>query len=108
MILMLLSLPPPGGNAGIGKATAVDLARRGARIILACRNPVKAATAVKEIRQKSGNPDVVFRQLDMASPDSIRGFAERILEEESRIDVLINNAGIIKIIIISYIFHRIQ
>ncbi|XP_072035169.1 dehydrogenase/reductase SDR family member 13-like [Amphiura filiformis] len=83
-----------GGNAGIGKTTAIDLARRGARVILACRNPLKAGPAVKEIRERSGSQNVVFRQLDMASPDSIRSFAKRFLEEESRLDVLINNAGI--------------
>ena len=71
----------------------MDLARRGARVILACRNPMKAAPAVKEIREKSGNPDVVFRKLDMADVDSIRSFAKRFLEEELRLDVLVNNAG---------------
>ena len=83
-----------GGNTGIGKETAIDLARRGARVILACRSPEKAEAAVKEVRAKSGNDNVVFRRLDLASFESIRQFASQILQEEPRIDILINNSGV--------------
>lgn len=83
-----------GANVGIGKATAVDLARRNGRVILACRSAEKGESAAADIRAESGNSDVVFRQLDLASLASVRRFAAQILEEEPRIDILINNAGV--------------
>ena len=83
-----------GANTGIGKDTAVDLARRGARVILACRSAEKGEEAVVEVRARSGNDKVVFRRLDLASLESVRQFASSILEEEPTIDILINNAGV--------------
>ena len=83
-----------GGNTGIGKETAIDLAKRNARVILACRNREKGKKAVVEVRNESGNSDVHFRQLDLSSLTSVRKFAQEVLEEESRVDILINNAGI--------------
>ncbi|XP_072027868.1 retinol dehydrogenase 11-like [Amphiura filiformis] len=85
-----------GGNAGIGKETAIDFARRGARVIIGCRNPKKATEAVKEIQRRSGNSNVVYIPLELSDQDSIREFAKTILKQESRIDYLINNAGIAK------------
>ncbi|XP_072051369.1 retinol dehydrogenase 12-like [Amphiura filiformis] len=85
-----------GGNSGIGKETAIDLARRGARVIIACRNPVKAEEAVKEIQRRSGSSHVVYRHLDLSDQGSVRGFVEEYLQEEPRLDYLINNAGIQK------------
>ncbi|KAI2656261.1 Dehydrogenase/reductase SDR family member 13 [Labeo rohita] len=55
-----------GSNTGIGRATAVDLARRGARVILACRNQVCGETAVALVQRESGSKNVVFMQLDLA------------------------------------------
>ncbi len=83
-----------GGNTGIGKATAVDLARRDARVILACRSVEKGEKAVVDVHRESGSDNVIFHQLDLASLASIRQFVAQILEEEPRIDILINNAGI--------------
>ncbi|XP_078081035.1 dehydrogenase/reductase SDR family member 13-like [Mustelus asterias] len=83
-----------GGNAGIGKETALDMARRGARVILACRNKERAEAAVFDIRKKSGNNQVIFMQLDLASLKSVRAFAENFLKSEPQLHVLINNAGI--------------
>ena len=83
----------PGGNIGIGKATAVDLARRGARVIIACRNPHKAEKAVTDIQRQSGSSNVLYRHLELSDQESIRNFAEEFLREESRLDYLINNAG---------------
>ncbi|XP_045024832.1 retinol dehydrogenase 14 isoform X3 [Daphnia magna] len=82
-----------GANTGIGKETAIDLAKRGARVILACRDPKKAAIAKDDIIRESGNKNVVIRQLDLASLKSVRKFAADILKSELRLDVLINNAG---------------
>ncbi|KAG8122563.1 hypothetical protein E2320_018053 [Naja naja] len=82
-----------GGNAGIGKATAVDLARRGARVILACRNKVRGELAMYDIRRESGNSEVILMILDLASLNSVRAFAQTFLASEPRLDILINNAG---------------
>ncbi|XP_072021358.1 retinol dehydrogenase 11-like [Amphiura filiformis] len=83
-----------GGNAGIGKETAIDFARRGARVIIGCRNPKKATEAVKEIQRRSGSSNVIFIPLELSDQDSVRKFAETVLKQESRIHYLINNAGI--------------
>ncbi|XP_070761440.1 dehydrogenase/reductase SDR family member 13-like [Enoplosus armatus] len=83
-----------GSNTGIGKATALDLAKRGARLILACRNKEKAEAAAFDIRRESGNNQVVFMHLDLASFKSVRRFAETFLKTEPRLDILVNNAGV--------------
>lgn len=83
-----------GGNAGIGKQTAIDLAQRGARVIIACRNEHKAKKALQEIRRKSGSNDVQYYHLELSDLESIREFAKKFLEEQPRLDILINNAGI--------------
>ncbi|KAM7300809.1 retinol dehydrogenase 11-like [Ixodes scapularis] len=83
-----------GGNAGIGKETAKELARRKARVILACRNLEKADKAMQEIFEET-QQKVVIKRLDLASLRSVREFAEDILKTESRLDVLVNNAGLI-------------
>ncbi|XP_019643816.1 PREDICTED: retinol dehydrogenase 13-like [Branchiostoma belcheri] len=83
-----------GGNAGIGKETARDLAKRGARVILACRDPKRAEEAAAEIRKDTGNGNVVVEKLNLASLNSVREFAAKFNADESRLDILINNAGI--------------
>ena len=83
-----------GANTGIGLETAVDLAKRGARVILACRDVAKGKAAEAEVKERSKSDDVVFSKLDLASLQSVRDFSERTLEEESHIDILINNAGV--------------
>lgn len=83
-----------GANTGIGKETAVDLATRGARIILACRDISRANKAAEDIRQRSGNGNVIVKKLDLASLESVRQLAKDMLASEERLDVLINNAGV--------------
>ncbi|NWV85417.1 RDH12 dehydrogenase, partial [Dasyornis broadbenti] len=80
--------------AGIGKCVAMDLARRNARTILACRSRKRGQAAVQEIRAATGNPEVVLRLLDTSSLASVRAFSSAVLREESRLDVLVNNAGV--------------
>ena len=83
-----------GANTGIGKETAIDMAKRQARVIMACRSVERGEKAAEEVRRASGSSNVVFQQLDLASLTSVRRFCERVLKEEPRIDILINNAGI--------------
>lgn len=83
-----------GANTGIGKETAKDLARRGARVILACRDMTKGEAAACEIRNNTGNQQVVVKKLDLADTKSIREFAENLLKEEKELHILINNAGV--------------
>jgi NAD(P)-dependent dehydrogenase (short-subunit alcohol dehydrogenase family) len=85
-----------GANTGIGKETAIDLARRGARVVMACRNPDRAKKALEDICQASGGRNVVNYDLDLASFKSIRGFVKTFLKEEERLDILVNNAGIMR------------
>lgn len=82
-----------GANTGIGKETALDLASRGARVILACRDVDKAEQAASQIRASTGNGNVLVEKLDLASLKSVREFAQRINSQEKRLDILINNAG---------------
>lgn len=83
-----------GANTGIGKEAAVDLAARGARVIIGCRNLEKGTEALKEIQDRSGNRNVFLEKLDLASLESVRTFADKILNSEPRVDILINNAGV--------------
>ena len=83
-----------GANTGIGLETAVDLAKRGARVVLACRSVEKGQAAVEVVKSRSKNENVVFIQLDLASLKSVRDFSAKVLQDEARIDILINNAGV--------------
>ena len=83
-----------GGNTGIGKETAVDLASRGAKVIIGCRNLQKGKEALNEIKERSGNSNVSLEEIDLASLESVRKFADKFLNSEPRLDILINNAGV--------------
>ncbi|XP_014256390.1 retinol dehydrogenase 14 [Cimex lectularius] len=82
-----------GANGGIGYETTLDLAKRGARVIMACRNLEVAVVARDEIARKAKNQNIVVRKLDLSSLKSVREFAEEINKTEERLDVLIHNAG---------------
>ncbi|XP_076035428.1 retinol dehydrogenase 13-like [Oratosquilla oratoria] len=84
-----------GASAGIGKEAARDLARRGARVIMACRNLPKANKVAEEIRKSTGSDLVEVQLLDTSSMASVRKFANNFLKNETRLDVLILNAGIV-------------
>uniref|UniRef100_A0A8C7UEH7 Dehydrogenase/reductase (SDR family) member 13a, tandem duplicate 1 n=1 Tax=Oncorhynchus mykiss TaxID=8022 RepID=A0A8C7UEH7_ONCMY len=85
-----------GSNTGIGKTTAIDLSRRGARVIMACRDKQRAEAAISDIKKETGNNEVVFMELDLGSLQSVRSFAETFLKSEFRLDILVNNAGLMK------------
>ncbi|XP_028288472.1 retinol dehydrogenase 12 [Parambassis ranga] len=83
-----------GGNTGIGKETAKDLAGRGARVILACRDMTKGEQAAADIMREVTGAKVVAMQLDLADTKSICQFAENIYNTEKALHYLINNAGV--------------
>lgn len=86
-----------GANSGIGKETAVALAGMGATVVMTARTASKGETARAEVIERSGSDDerVVLGSLDLASFASIRAFAAWFLEAFDRLDVLVNNAGLI-------------
>jgi NAD(P)-dependent dehydrogenase (short-subunit alcohol dehydrogenase family) len=83
-----------GANAGIGFEIARGLARKGARVVLACRDPVKAETARKKIAGDVGDATVDLLVVDLASQHSIRSAAQEFSAKHSALDVLVNNAGV--------------
>ncbi|SDU03385.1 NAD(P)-dependent dehydrogenase, short-chain alcohol dehydrogenase family [Pseudomonas pohangensis] len=83
-----------GANIGLGLNTALQLAGKGCRVVLACRNLDKAAAAKAEILQQLPKAKVECLQLDLGSLKSVRAFAEKFSAKHKRLDLLINNAGI--------------
>ena len=83
-----------GANTGIGKATALELARRGDRVYLACRSAEKTQSAIDEIASATGNTDVHFLPLDLGDFDSVRACAAAFLDSGDALDLLVNNAGV--------------
>jgi NAD(P)-dependent dehydrogenase (short-subunit alcohol dehydrogenase family) len=83
-----------GATSGIGKETTIELARQGMQIIFNFRDEEKGKKTREEIIQLTGNPDVNMYHCDLASFQSIREFAFLVKKNYSRLDILINNAGI--------------
>jgi len=82
-----------GASSGIGKSTALELAKRDARVIMACRDMYKAKKAMEDIRRQTRYGQLIVLKLDLASLQSVRDFAARVCQEEY-LHVLINNAGV--------------
>jgi len=82
-----------GATNGIGKATALALARKAATLVIVGRNPEKTRQVASEIAQQSGNPAVDFLLADLSVLSQVRSLAEAFKQKYSRMDVLINNAG---------------
>ncbi|MCR9253744.1 MAG: oxidoreductase [bacterium] len=83
-----------GSNTGIGFEVALDLYQKGAKVYVACRNEEKAQAAIERMKQTGGSGGLVFGHLDLSSLDAVKQFANEVLSEESRLDYLVNNAGI--------------
>lgn len=82
------------GAGGLGYETALALARAGAEVVVAGRNPAKGEQALAQIRGEAPQARIAFEALDLASLASIAGFAERRLARGGGLDLLINNAGV--------------
>lgn len=83
-----------GSNTGIGYETALDLYQKGVRVYVACRNEKKAFDAIERMKAEGGAGELVYGHLDLASLRSVKEFSNNVLEKESRLDLLVNNAGI--------------
>jgi len=83
-----------GANSGIGKATALGLARLGGTVVMACRSATRGEAARQDVVRDSGNSRVYLEIVDLASEESTRSFAEEFKRKYPRLDVLINNAGV--------------
>ena len=83
-----------GASSGIGKATALGLAKMGATVVMVCRDASKGQAALSEIRQKSGNNSLDLLVADLSSQAEIRSLASEFRGKYQHLHVLINNAGV--------------
>ncbi len=83
-----------GANSGIGKATALGLARLGGTVVMACRDATRGEAARQDIIRESSNPHVALMIVDLAREASTRALADEFQRTYPRLDVLINNAGV--------------
>jgi NAD(P)-dependent dehydrogenase (short-subunit alcohol dehydrogenase family) len=82
-----------GATSGIGLVAAGELARRGARVVLAGRSPARCAAAVEQVRRQAGSGDVEALLADLSSQGQVRELARQFRDRHARLDVLVNNAG---------------
>jgi len=83
-----------GANRSIGRETASVLAKKGATVVMACRNITKGNVVCEAIKRESGNIQVEVLELDLTSSTSIRKFANKFAQKYQQLNVLINNAGV--------------
>lgn len=82
-----------GANTGLGYEVALDLAKRGGRIVMACRDLKKAEKAANQIRLETDNQRIDIEYLDLSDLESVRSFSKFFILKYDRLDILINNAG---------------
>jgi NAD(P)-dependent dehydrogenase (short-subunit alcohol dehydrogenase family) len=83
-----------GANTGIGLETARMLAQKGARVVLACRSPEKGEAAALRIAADLSIGSATFAPLDLSDLDSVAAFAGSFAAANPRLDLLVNNAGV--------------
>ena len=84
-----------GGTSGIGKAAATALATMGAEVVVTGRNRERGETALEEIRREAGSEKVSLMLADLAVQSEVRGLADEFVNSHDRLDVLVNNAGVV-------------
>ena len=84
-----------GCNSGIGKVTALELAKKGATVVMACRKADVGAAAREEIKTLAGNSQVELLIADLSSQEAVRGLVREFKEKHDKLHVLINNAGVL-------------
>jgi len=83
-----------GSNTGLGFETALDLYQKGAKVYVACRDEEKGLDAIERMKVISSGGELIYGHLDLASLSSIKVFAEKVIATENRLDLLVNNAGV--------------
>lgn len=83
-----------GASGGVGFQTALELAKRGAHVIMACKQLKDGEKAAKKIIKQSNNDQIEVEYLNLADLESVRSFAKEMNRRLTRLDVLINNAGL--------------
>lgn len=86
-----------GANCGLGFQIALELARKEATVVLACRNMEKALRAMEQINREVPKAKLDAIQLDLIDANSIRSFAEQFKQRYPKLDILINNAGVVNL-----------
>lgn len=86
-----------GANSGMGLATTIEMAKRGYDVVMACRNEERGNKALEEAKKQSGSDHIELLICDLGSLDSIRSFVSAFKAKYKKLDVLINNAGIVTI-----------
>ena len=86
-----------GANSGIGKTSAIQIAEKGYRVIIACRNRARGEVALQEIKEKSGSDSIELMIVDMSLQSSVKDLAKRFKDNYEVLDVLIQNAAIFDI-----------
>lgn len=84
-----------GANSGLGKGIAIRLAKRGARVIMACRSGIPEAG--EEVKAASGNPNVEMIQVDLSDFDSIQAFCDQLRDRNITLDAAVFNAGVVPV-----------
>ncbi|XP_022254371.1 dehydrogenase/reductase SDR family member 13-like [Limulus polyphemus] len=82
-----------GGSFGVGRALAVELARRGARVVVACRTKARRDSTAFFLRKRTGSFNLRVMFMDLNSLDTVWEFAKEFADTEDRLDAIINNAG---------------
>lgn len=86
-----------GANSGMGLATTVELARMGAEVVMVCRSRERGEQALEQAKEQSGSERIKLMLCDLGSLDSIREFARAFKEQHTKLDVLVNNAGVVSL-----------
>jgi len=84
-----------GANSGVGKATSIELAKNGDCVVMLCRDKNRGEQALSDVKEASKNKDVELMLCDLSSLSDIKNFCREFKEKYNRLDVLINNAGVI-------------
>jgi NAD(P)-dependent dehydrogenase (short-subunit alcohol dehydrogenase family) len=84
-----------GANSGIGKETAIGLAKQGATVIIVCRDTAKGEAGLNEIKEKTGNSSIDLLKADLSSQQAIRKLVTDFKNKYSKLHVLVNNAGVV-------------
>lgn len=84
-----------GANAGMGKATAVALAKDGMHVVMLCRDKARGEAALADVQRRSGSSELTLMLCNLGEMASIRQFAAAFRQRFTRLDTLINNAGVI-------------